>query len=368
VAVPFANFQRAVEAIRSDLDIAVDRVLSRGWFLLGEEGSSFESEFAAWCGARHAVGVASGTDAIELALRALGIGHGAEVITQANTCVPTVAAIERAGATPMLCDIEPEAATMDPESLSNALNPRTAAIIPVHLYGQCAAMDAILAIASRQGIPVIEDCAQAHGAEFDGHPAGTMGLFGCFSFYPTKNLGALGDAGVVVTNDGGLAERLRLLRHYGQADRYRHVAPGVNSRMDELQAAILRVKLPRLDGWNARRNEIAAVYRKALDGTVARPLRLLPKGKHVFHLFVVDTPERERFQRSLHERDVATLIHYPLPIHRQEPYRYLGGAVPLAVSEQLSERVLSLPIFPELTDEEVATVAEAASEAARELA
>ena len=333
--------------------------------MLGEEGRRLEEAFAAYCGVEHAVGVASGTDAIELALRALGIGAGHEVVTQANTCVPTVAAIERAGATPVLCDVEPEAGTMIPDSLAQVVGERTGAVVPVHLYGQCADMAVIRKIAAERGIPVVEDCAQAHGAELEGARAGSWGALGCFSFYPTKNLGGLGDGGMVVTADAALADRLRLLRDYGRTDRYRHAAAGANSRLDELQAAVLRVKLPRLDAGNQRRAQIAAAYREALADTPVEPLRQLPRRRHVHHLFVVRAPHRGRFQAELRRCGVETLIHYPYPIHRQPAYEHLAGRTDLTGSERLAEQVVSLPLYPELTDSEVEAVAAAAADAAR---
>lgn len=361
--VPFANLARAAERIRPELDAAAAGVLYSGALVLGEEGRRFEEEFAAACGTAHAIGVGSGTDALELGLRALGVGPGDEVITQANTCVPTVSGITRAGATPVLCDVEAEAGTMDPGSLRAAITGRTRAIVPVHLYGQCAPMDAIRELAG--DIPLVEDCAQAHGARLDDRPAGTMGVLGCFSFYPTKNLGALGDGGAVVTNDAELAERLRLLRHHGQPARGAHVTAGVNSRLDELQAALLRVKLRSLNQWNERRAQIAARYSEALQGTPARPLAVLPGRRHVFHLYVVDSPARDAYRAELASRGIETLVHYPHPIHHYDPYRALGnGGTRLRSSERLSARIVSLPMYPELTDEEVEAVAAAAHDAA----
>ena len=359
-AIPFNDLGRGVAELRHELDAALGRVLDSGWFVLGGEGLAFEEEFAAATGATHAVGVGSGTDAIELALRALGIGPGDEVVTQANTCVPTVAAIERAGATPVLCDVEPEAGTMDPDSLPRALGTNTRAVVPVHLYGQCADVEAIVDLCSEHGIAVVEDCAQAVGAELRGRPAGTIGTLGCFSFYPTKNLAALGDGGAVVTNDAELAERLRLVRQYGQTDRYRHAIEGVNSRLDEVQASVLRTRLPHLPLWNARRAEIATMYTESLAGTPVRPLALLDGRRHAFHLYVVEAPDRDKLRTHLDEAGIGTLIHYPTPVHGHPPYRSLAaGPVPLSVSERLCERILSLPIYPELRDEEVERVAEA---------
>jgi dTDP-3-amino-3,4,6-trideoxy-alpha-D-glucose transaminase len=362
--IRFADLSRGLASRRSELEAAIAEVLDSGRLILGEQCQAFEREFAAACGVRHAIGVASGTDAIELALRAVEIGPGDEVVTQANTCVPTVAAIARAGATPVLCDVELEGGTMDPQSLREALSDRTRAIVPVHLYGQCANMDALLEIARERGVAILEDCAQAHGALFRHRHAGSFGTIGCFSFYPTKNLAALGDAGALVTNDERLADRLRLIRQYGQTDRYHHVMAGVNSRLDELQAAVLRVKLPHLERANARRASIAATYSAALENTPVRPLELFEGRRHAFHLFVTRAPERVAFQRELRERGVGTLIHYPTPVHGHPPYRSLGGRVPLANSERLAREVVSLPLYPELTDVEVETVATAARESA----
>ena len=348
--------------LRDELDAALGRVLDSGWFVLGSEGKAFEEELAAACGTAHAVGVGSGTDAIELALRALGIGPGDEVVTQANTCVPTVAAIERAGAMPVLCDVEPEAGTMDPDSLRGALGAKTRAVVPVHLYGQCADVEAIVELCSERGIEVVEDCAQAAGAELRGRPAGPIGRLGCFSFYPTKNLAALGDGGAVITSDAELDERLRLVRQYGQTDRYRHVAEGVNSRLDELQAAVLRARLPHLAHWNARRAEIASAYTEALADSAVRPLGQLEGRRHVFHLYVVEAPDRDALRNHLDGAGVGTLIHYPTPVHGHPPYRRLAeGPVPLSVSERLCERILSLPIYPELREDEVERVTTALS-------
>ena len=363
--VRFANFGRSIESLRSELDSAAARVLESGWLVLGPEGKEFEASLAEFVGSAYAVGCGSGTDAIELGLRALGIGRGDEVVTQANTCVPTVSAIARAGATPVLCDVEPDGATMDPESLAAAVSPRTKAVIPVHLYGQCADLRAICEIADDRGIAVVEDCAQAIGATFEGRGAGTWGAVGCFSFYPTKNLGALGDGGAVVTDDAMVAERLRKLRVYGQESRYRHEFEGVNSRLDELQAAFLNAKLAHLGEWNARRQVIAAAYSEALAGEAATPLALLPGREHVFHLYVVETEDRDAYRDSLAASGIETLIHYPLPIHRQPAYAELAhGSVPLTVAERLADRIVSLPIYPELTDAEVEHVAAVASDPA----
>ncbi|MCA1656653.1 MAG: FkbM family methyltransferase [Actinobacteria bacterium] len=352
-------------ALRPEIDAAVARVLDSGWYLLGGEGEAFEREFASMLGVAHAAGVANGTDAIELALRALDVGRGDEVVTQANTCVPTVAAIERTGATPVLCDVLEATATIDPESLAAACGPRTKAIVPVHLYGQVGDLDAVIEIAARHAAAVVEDCAQAHLATCRDRCAGATGLLGAFSFYPTKNLGALGDGGAVVTADAELDARLRRLRTYGQSDRYHHVERGINSRLDELQAAILRVKLPHLRAWHARRNEIAAIYDAALQDTPLQPLGRLDDREHAFHLYVVRAPRRDDFAEALARAGVRTLIHYPRPIHLHEPYRELAAGSPsLARCELLATEIVSLPLYPELTAEQVAHVAAAARDAA----
>jgi dTDP-4-amino-4,6-dideoxygalactose transaminase len=364
MTILFNDLNRAVAAHRAELDAAIARVVASGWFVLGTEGRAFEEEFARVAiGSGAAAGVASGTDAIELALRALGVGPGDEVITQANTCIPTIAGIERTGATPVICDVEPEAGTIDPAAVERAISDHTAAIVPVHLYGQCADVDAVRAIAG--DIQIVEDCAQAHGAQLRGRTAGSMGEAAAFSFYPTKNLGALGDGGAVASQDPALAERVRLLRAYGQSERYLHVDHGVNSRLDEVQAAILRVRLIHLEASNERRRAIAAVYDDALAGTDARPLARLEDRVHAFHLYVVRVANRDAFQARMTEAGVQTLVHYPRPVHRHPPYAALGRGADLTVSERLADEIVSLPIYPELTDAEVEQVAGVAAAAAQ---
>jgi dTDP-4-amino-4,6-dideoxygalactose transaminase len=362
VKVPFADLGRATQTVRPDLDAAVARVLHSGWFVLGSEGSAFEDEFAQAVGVAHAVAVGSGTDAIELALRALGIGRGDEVVTQANTCVPTVAAIERAGATPVLCDVEPESATIDPASLRATITPRTRAVVPVHLYGQVGDLGAVVAACQPHDIAVLEDCAQAHGATYDGQPAGTIGAAGAFSFYPTKNLGAYGDGGAVATRDAAAAGRARELRQYGWTRRDFAEHEGRNSRLDEIQAAILRAKLATLDAENRRRREIAERYDAAFAGL---PLRLLRTRAHTVpsrHLYPVrvERGRRDAFQAHLASRGVETRIHYPVPLHLQPAYAFLGhrrGDFP--VSEEACDTIVSLPIYPTLSEAQVAEVIEA---------
>ena len=363
--VPFRDLTRAIHAGRAEIDGVIGRVLDSGSFILGEELRAFESELATACGFEDVVGVASGTDAIEISLRTLGVGRGSEVITQANTCVPTIAAIGRAGATPVLCDVDRRTATMDPASLASALTARTRAVVTVHLYGQCGDMSAISEVARTAGIPLVEDCAQALGARSPGGPAGTHGELGAISFYPTKNLAALGDAGAIVTANAELAASARRLRSYGQDERKRSIEVGVNSRLDELQAAVLRARLPELDARNARRRAIAAHYDDALAGTQVTPLERLAGHHAVFHLYVVRAPRRGRFIEDLDRNGIQTMIHYPTPIHEHPAYRALA-IVPtsLANTEALATEIVSLPLYPELTDAEVEQVATAARLAA----
>ena len=348
--VPFVDLQAQHATIAAEVQAAIRDVLERADFILGEEVGRFEEEFARYIGTRHAVGVGSGLAALELALRAYGIGPGDEVITAANTFIATVLAIIAVGAQPVLVDADPATYNLDPAALGAAITPRTRAIIPVHLYGQPADLEPILALARRHHLVVIEDAAQAHGATYDGRPAGNWGDAGAFSFYPAKNLGAYGDAGMVVTNDAAIVGKLRQLRNYGQRVKYEHVIAGTNSRLDTIQAAILRVKLCHLDQWNAARQEHAAAYDSLLEELpVIRPVRL-EKAVHVYHLYVIQVDGRDHVQESLRARGVATGIHYPIPIHLQEACAHLGyrrGQFP--VSERAAGRILSLPMYPEMT-------------------
>jgi dTDP-4-amino-4,6-dideoxygalactose transaminase len=352
-----ANPREQYLAHRAEIDAAVGRVLATGWYILGEEVRAFEEEFAAYIGVRHAVGVGSGTDALHLALAACEIGLGDEVITVSHTAVATVAAIEMAGATPVLVDIEPRFFTLDPEKLEAAITARTKAVIPVHIYGQAADLDSIRDIASRHRLRVIEDCAQAHGATYKGRRAGAHGDIACFSFYPTKNLGAIGDGGMIVTDDAALAERARLLREYGWVERYVSHISGRNSRLDELQAAILRVKLHYLDEDNAKRARIAQQYNEGLSdcGLVLPGIR--EDTTHVFHLYVVRARERDELQGFLKLRDLNALVHYPLAIHLQPAYAKIAHAS-LSETETAAHEVLSLPMYPELSQTDVEGVIE----------
>lgn len=360
-AVPFLDLRRRIESIRTRLEAEVGRVFARGRFILGESAAELEREFAKYCGVDHAVGVASGTDAIWLALEALGVGPGDEVITVGNTCAPTIAAIVQAGAIPVLVEVDSETLTMDPARAEAALSPRTKCILPVHLYGQCADLGALRSLAERRGLFLLEDCAQAHGAEYKGRRAGSVGHAGCFSFYPTKNLGALGDGGMVVTHDGTLAQRLRLLRNYGYSEPNRSTLKGYNSRLDEIQAAVLLAGFGQLDGWNERRRAIAARYTAAFHGGPVEPPTEAAWAKHVYHLYVVRSPKREWTRDGLRALGVETMIHYPVPVHRQEGYSPLVRVGPggLDLTERLAAEIFSLPIYPELTDSEVTRVIDA---------
>jgi len=347
-------------ALADELAEALRRVLAHGRFVLGPEVEAFEEEFARYAGRRFGIGVGSGTEALHVALLACGVGPGDEVVTVSHTAVATVAAVELTGARPVLVDVDAETCSLDPVLVERALSPRTKAIVPVHLYGAPAEMSPILELARRRGLRVVEDCAQAHGAVYDGRRVGSLGDMGCFSFYPTKNLGALGDGGMITTNDAELAERARLLRQYGWRERYVSVVRGLNSRLDEIQAAVLRVKLRHLDAWNARRRALAARYLAALRETNLQTVRVPERGDPVFHLFVVRTERREAFRTHLEERGIGTMIHYPVPVHQQDAYLDLGyGPGALPASEAAARTVVSLPLYPEMTDEEVGAVATA---------
>ena len=335
---------------------AIDRVIARGWFVLGPEVEAFEAEFASASGAAHAVGVGTGTDAIALMLRAMNVNRGDEVIVPALTAAYTALAVLLAGATPVFADIDPERLTLDPDACEAAVTSRTVAIVPVHLYGQPADMRALQSIAQRRSLAMIEDCCQAHLATCDDIPVGTRGAGGAFSFYPTKNLAALGDGGAILTNDASLAQRLRRLRNGGQIDRYVHLEAGDNSRLDDLQAAVLRARLPLLSGWTSRRRSLAAAYRRALPDNV-RPLPEHDAG-HVYHLFVVRSPDRDALQAHLRASGVDTLIHYPVPLHSQPAFAGIArGDCPVAA--RLAREILSLPLHPRLTDADVARVSAA---------
>jgi dTDP-4-amino-4,6-dideoxygalactose transaminase len=352
--IPFNNFKRQYLNLSPEIDSTVKEVMESGWFILGENGVQFEDAFSTFCGVKYGIGVASGTDALQLALLACGIKKGDEIITVANTAIPTVSAITSAKANPILIDIDPTTYTMDPREIEKVITNNTKVIMPVHLYGQCADMDPILEIAKKYNLKVIEDCAQAHGAEYKGKKAGSMGDAAAFSFYPTKNLGAFGDAGMVITDNPEIEGKVKLLRNYGQKQRYHHIIKGTNSRLDEIQAAILLVKLKYLNKWNERRREIAKEYTHNFnDLDMICPLETENR-KHVYHLYVIRVKERDKFQHKLKLAGVDTLIHYPIPIHLQDSYNELRYAsVRLKNTEIISKEIVSLPIYPELTDDEI---------------
>ena len=367
ILVPQANPGAGYRALQSEIDAAVARVLQSGWYILGQEVNAFEAEFAAWLGATTAVGCGNGTDALALALRALGIGPGMSVVTVSHTAVATVAAIEMVGATPVLIDIEPDYYTMDPGELAEVLDrpptgtPPIRAVIPVHLYGQPAALEPIIAACRSHGVAMVEDCAQAHGARISGRKVGTFGEIATFSFYPTKNLGALGDGGMLATQDAKLGTDIAALRQYGWRTHYISDAVGVNSRLDELQAAILRVKLRYLDAQNTRRQSIAAAYDAALSGTSLSAPARRDGVDHVYHLYVLRTPKRTAMQSRLREAGIGTGVHYPSPVHLQPAYegRVALGPSGCRITEIQAKQVLSLPMYPELTDAQVEQVCEA---------
>lgn len=354
--IPFLDLKRVNAAHDGAIRAAIDRVLDSGWYILGEETKAFEREFASYCEARHCIGVANGLDALNLILRAYDIGAGDEVLVPSNTFIATWLAVSQAGATPV--PVEPDAAThnMDPALIEAAITPRTKAIMPVHLYGQMAAMEPIMEIARRHGLKVVEDAAQAHGARWAGQRAGSIGDAAGFSFYPGKNLGALGDGGAITTNDDALAARLRMLHNYGASIKYHHEVAGVNSRLDEIQSAVLRAKLPALDAENAARRRIAGLYTEALQGLPIDLPVVADGAEPVWHLYVIATDRRAAVQAALSEAGIGHLVHYPIACHRQKAYA--GKTWPaLPIAERGAERVLSLPFAPYLTAEDVAEVA-----------
>jgi dTDP-4-amino-4,6-dideoxygalactose transaminase len=369
--IPFVNLSQQYLTIKKEIDQAISRVLNRGWFILGEELASFEKAFARYCRVNHAVGVGSGTEALHLSLLACGVKPGDEVITVPNTAVPTVSAIDFANARPIFVDIDPETYTMDPNKLDEFLKKRYGnsdsrsikkpkAIIPVHLFGHPADMDPIMDIARKYDMKVIEDACQAHGTEYKGIKVGSIGDAGCFSFYPTKNLGAYGDSGTVITADEDIAKQLRMLRNYGEEKKYFNVMRGFNSRLDEIHAAILKVKLNHLDMWNEKRRGYAGLYSTLLkESPVTTPVEK-KYAKHVFHLYVIRANERDKLQKWLKSRGIVTSIHYPAPIHLQPAYQDLGykkGDFP--ISEKYAAQILSLPMFPELTKDQIGFIAQA---------
>jgi dTDP-4-amino-4,6-dideoxygalactose transaminase len=364
-AVPFADLKAHVAALRGEIDEALARVLDSGWFILGPEVEAFERELARALDAADAVAVGNGTEAIQLALEALGVRAGDEVITSPLTAAFTALAIQRAGARPVFADLDPATLNVAPEAVEKALSSRTRALLPVHLYGQPADLDPLLDIARRLGIPLVEDACQAVGARYKGRLVGAISGIGALSFYPTKNLGALGDGGAVLVNDPEVATRLRRLRNGGQSDRYRHELSGVNSRLDEVQAAILRAKLRHLDAWTERRRALAARYGEGLGRAGVRLPQEQPYARAVYHLYVVRHPRRDALAAALREKGVGTLVHYPIPLHLQPAFASLGsrrGDFPVA--EKAAGEVLSLPLYPEMTDAQADVVVRAIREVA----
>ncbi|HEX8173565.1 MAG TPA: DegT/DnrJ/EryC1/StrS family aminotransferase [Pyrinomonadaceae bacterium] len=357
--IPFVDLQAQYRAIKEEVDAAVMRVLSNASFVLGREVAAFEESFAEYIGARHCVGVSNGTAAIQLALTACGIGAGDEVIVPANTFFATAEAVSTAGATPVFVDADPVSYTIDAGQIEAAITPATRAIIPVHLYGQAADLDAVLEIARRHNLLVIEDAAQAHGALYKGRRVGTFGHAATFSFYPGKNLGAYGEGGAVVTSDDAVARKVRLLRDHGSERKYHHEIIGYNFRLEGIQGAVLSVKLKHLERWNELRREHASRYDEMLEGAGLILPKEMDYARHVYHLYVVQSEERDSLQADLTGEGVQTGIHYPVPVHLQPAYAFLGrarGSFP--ETERQAARVLSLPMFPELTDEQVNVVAE----------
>lgn len=358
--VPFVDIKAQYHSIKDEIDAAVARVLESGQFVLGEEVAAFEEEFATYCGARYGIAVNSGTSALHLALLAAGVGPGDQVITVSFTFVATVAAICYTGARPVFVDIEPRTCTMDVNQLENVITERTKAILPVHLYGCPADMDPILEISQRYGLTVIEDAAQAHGAEYKTRRVGGIGDLGCFSFYPSKNLGACGEGGMVVTNDPEYARTIRMLRDWGSERKYHHVLRGYNYRLDGIQAAILRVKLCHLEDWTKARRAQATRYGELLSGSGVQTPETRPYARHVYHIYAIHTLHRDALQKSLQVQEIHTGIHYPVPVHLQKAYADLGykpGDLPC--SERAANRVLSLPMFAEISDVQLQSVAAA---------
>ncbi len=361
--VNFVDLQTQFQELKDEILPAVESVMSRCAFILGDEVDDFEREFAAFCGVSECVGVASGCDALLWGIKACGIGPGDEIITVANTYIATALAVTMSGATPVLVDCLEDSFEIDPEAVAKAITDRTKAIIPVHLYGQAADMDAILALAEKRGLLVIEDAAQAHGATYKGRPCGPMGAVGCFSFYPGKNLGAYGDGGAIATNDPEIAEKVRMYRNYGQSKKYYHDVAGWNSRLDTVQAAVLGVKLKHLAKWNAARRANAESYTEGLKDT---PLGLpvtVEGNEHIFHLYVVRSDKRDDLSDYLKQKEVYCGIHYPVPIHLQKAYADLGYAQgDFPVTEKVADEILSLPMHPNLSAEQVEFVCEGVRE------
>jgi dTDP-4-amino-4,6-dideoxygalactose transaminase len=349
--IPFFDLNKTHFQIADALENAIHNVIRRGNFILGDECLAFEKEYSKYLGCKNVITVNSGSDALFLILKALGIGPGDEVITASHTFISTVDAIIRNGATPVLADINPETYCIDANTVKPLITCKTKALMPVHLYGQSCDMDAMIGLAQRNGLKIVEDACQAHGALYRGRHVGCLGIAGCFSFYPTKNLGCLGDGGCIATNDTELAEKLRLLRNYGQKVKYKHDMQGINSRLDEIQAAVLRVKLQYLDVWNNQRKNIARFYTRSLEGSKIKTPMEAQYADHVYHLYVIQCEDRNKLQQQLEHRGIRTLIHYPIPVHRHPYYAKLVRYLNLDNTDMVCKRILSLPLFPGMTQD-----------------
>jgi dTDP-4-amino-4,6-dideoxygalactose transaminase len=360
--IPLVDLKTQYQGIKEEVLAEIGQALDGMQLFLGKNVQAVESGFAELCGTKFAIGVGSGTDALHIALMACGIGKGDEVITVSNTFIATVEAIVMTGASPVFVDIDPVTQNMDPAKVKKAITKRTKAILPVQLFGQTADMDPILSLAREYKLKVIEDDCQAHGAEYKGKRAGSLGDVGCFSFYCTKNLGAYGEAGIITTSDPEIAKQCRMLRDHGQAAKYYHDVMGTNARLDEVQAAILKVKMPHLDGWIAKRRELARLYDSKLPSSIMKPLEM-PWAKHVYYVYVIRTAKRDELKDWMDSKGISTGIHYPVPIHLQEAWRAYGGeAISLPVTEKITGEILSLPMYPELTDAEITYICDCVRE------
>lgn len=361
--IPFVDLRAENSEIGGEIAQAVEAVVRSGWFILGGRVERFEGEFSKYVGTQYGIGVNSGSDALYLALKAVGVGEGDEVITVSHTFISTADAIVRNGAKPVFVDIDPDTYCIDVSRIEESITTKTRAILPVHLYGHPADMEPIMEIAKRFDLAVVEDACQAHGAEYRGKKVGSIGHVGCFSFYPIKNLGAYGDGGIAVTENEELAEKLRMLRNYGQSQKYHHDFVGVNSRLDEIQASILSVKLKRLDEWNEKRRRVAKLYDELLgNSNVTIPVQK-EYAKHVYHLYVIRCKERDKLQQHLLANGIQTQIHYPIPVHRQKAYQGVAADANVQVTERMCQEILSLPMHPFLGEDEVRAVAECARHA-----
>ena len=355
--IPFVDLKREYAEIREEIHNAIQKVLEKQWFILGEELEKFEKEFSSYVGTKYGIGVNSGSDALFLAIRALGIGKGAEVITVSYTFISTVDAIVRNGAKPVFVDIDPETYTIDISQIEDKITEKTKAIIPVHIYGHPAHMNPITELSEKHELFIIEDVCQAHGAKYKGERLGSIGEVGCFSFYPAKNLGAYGDGGMIVANNEELAEKLKMMRNYGQSKKYYHDFVGVSSRLSEIQAAILRVKLKHLDERNERRRKVAQLYDELLEGSgLITPVQK-EYAKHVYHLYVIRHTDRDGLKEYLKKNEIQTLIHYPIPVHKQKAYTDLGFTAELPETEKICNEILSLPMHPWLKKDEINLIA-----------